>query len=104
MHPSNAPSPMLVTLSGILMDVRPLHLENALFPMLVTLSGIIVFLHPAMSLFDAFSMIALHSFRESYFLLFLSTTMLVRLLHLENALFPMLVTLPGILMDVRLKQ
>ena len=32
---------MLVTLSGIVMLVRELHLEKALLPMLVTLSGIV---------------------------------------------------------------
>ena len=34
-------SPMLVTLSGIVTDVRELQYSNALLPMLVTLSGIV---------------------------------------------------------------
>jgi hypothetical protein len=41
MQPANAPSPMLVTLSGIVMLVNLLQLENALPPMLVTLLGIV---------------------------------------------------------------
>ena len=35
---------MLVTLSGIVTLVKPLHPENALLPMLVTLSGIAILL------------------------------------------------------------
>ena len=38
---SNAPLPMLVTLSGIVTFVSPLHHENALLPMFVTLFGIV---------------------------------------------------------------
>ena len=33
---------MLVTLSGIVMLVRPVQLSKALFPMLVTLAGIVM--------------------------------------------------------------
>ena len=40
-HPSNAELPMLVTLSGMLMQVRDLHRLNAQSPMLVTLSGML---------------------------------------------------------------
>ena len=40
-HPQNVPSPMLVTLSGIVTLVRLLHPQNAQSPMLVTLSGIV---------------------------------------------------------------
>ncbi len=40
-HPKNARSPMLVTLSGIVTDVRRPQQLNAEFPMLVTLSGIV---------------------------------------------------------------
>ena len=39
-QPKNAPSPMLVTLFGIVIDVRP-QSENANLPMLVTLLGIV---------------------------------------------------------------
>jgi len=37
---------MLVTLSGIVIDVSPEHLENVLSPMLVTLSGIEIDVSP----------------------------------------------------------
>ncbi len=37
---------MLVTLLGMVTEVRPLQPEKALFPMLVTLLGMEVFLHP----------------------------------------------------------
>lgn len=40
-QPSNARSPMLVTLSGIITEVRFAQLQNARSPILVTLSGII---------------------------------------------------------------
>ena len=60
---SNAESPMLVTLSGIVMLVKLSQYSNALLPMLVTPSGIV---------------------------------MLVRLLQPLNALYSMLVTLSGI--------
>ena len=39
-QPEKAYSPMLVTLLGISMEVKPMQLEKALFPMLVTLLGI----------------------------------------------------------------
>jgi hypothetical protein len=41
-HPENALTPMLVTPSGIVIPVSPVHPENARKPMLVTLSGIII--------------------------------------------------------------
>jgi hypothetical protein len=46
LHPENAPSPMLVTLSGIVTLVKPLHPSNAPSPMLVTLSGIVTLVKP----------------------------------------------------------
>ena len=42
----NAPEPMLVTLSGIVMDVKLVQPENAEPPMLVTLSGIVTAVKP----------------------------------------------------------
>ena len=45
LQPLNA-HPMLVTLSGIVMLVSPLHSENAEDPMLVTLSGIVTLVSP----------------------------------------------------------
>ena len=43
----NAPEPMLVTLSGIVIDVKPTQPENAPPPMLVTLSEIVIDVKPA---------------------------------------------------------
>ena len=40
-QPENAELPMLVTLDGIVTDVRPLQPENAELPMLVTFGGIV---------------------------------------------------------------
>ena len=42
-QPKNAPAPMLFTLLGIVIEVRPGQGENAKIPMLVTLLGIIRF-------------------------------------------------------------
>ena len=42
LQPLNADSPILVTLSGIVMLERLLQSENALSPMLVTLFGIVM--------------------------------------------------------------
>ena len=55
-------------------------------------------------MFEAVSIIALQSFRESYILLPASTTMLVKLEHSMNTESPILVTLLGISMLVKLVQ
>ena len=39
LHPWNALAPILVTLLGTVIDVKPEQLANALYPMLVTLLG-----------------------------------------------------------------
>ena len=44
--PSNAPLPMLVTLLGMMMEVRPEQQENAPFSMLVTLLGMVMEVRP----------------------------------------------------------
>ena len=44
-----APSPMLVTLFGILMEVSRLHPKNALLSMVVTLLGMVIELSPEQS-------------------------------------------------------
>ena len=46
LQPENAPFPMLITLSGIVMLVSPLQSLNAQSPMLVTLSGIVTLVSP----------------------------------------------------------
>ena len=81
----NAASPMLVTLFGMVTDVSPLQPKNALSPMFVTLLGIIVVLHPAIIVFDAVSITALQSLRESYTLLPLETFIFVSPLQSANA-------------------
>ena len=47
---------MLVTLSGIVIDVSPVQLQNAPPPMLVTLSGIVISLIPVQLLNVLFPM------------------------------------------------
>ena len=39
-EPWNAPYPMLVTLAGMLMEVKPIAILNAIDPIVVTLGGI----------------------------------------------------------------
>ncbi len=56
---------MLVTLSGIVIDVNLKQPENAPYPILVTLSGIVVFLHPAIKTLSEDLIMALQLFRES---------------------------------------
>ncbi len=56
---------MLVTLSGIVIDVKLEQSEKAQSPMLVTLSGIVVFLHPAIKTLSEDLIMALQLFRES---------------------------------------
>ena len=68
----------------------------------VTLLGIIVFLHPAMIVLDAVSIIALQSSRESYTLLPLSTFIFVNSVHIPNADWPIVVTLLGMVIEVSL--
>jgi len=70
-QPEKAELPMLVTLLEMVMEVRPEQYANAQSPMLVTLLGMV---------------------------------MDVRLEQSWNALSPMLVTLLGMVMDVRLEQ
>ena len=103
-QPEKAPFSMDVTPSGMLMEVRLEQPEKADCPMDVTASGMVVFLHPAINLFDAVSIMALHPLRESYFIFPLSTVMEVRLEQPSKAHIPMDVTPSGMLMEVRLEQ
>ena len=61
------------------MLVRLEHPRKASWYMLVTEFGIIVFLQPAISVFDAVSIIALQLLRESYLLFPDDTVILERL-------------------------
>ena len=65
LHPQNADSPMLVTLLGMVIEVRLLHHQNADSPLLVTLLGMVVVAQPAISVLLFVSMIALQLLRES---------------------------------------
>ena len=86
LHSENASSPMLVTLVGMVKEVSSLQCLNAPEPILVTLLGIIVFLHPAISVFDDVSIMALQSLRESYTLFPLVTFISVSRLQSEYLL------------------
>jgi hypothetical protein len=97
----NALTPILFTLFGIVMEVRLLQKPKASSPMLVTSLGITVFLHPEINLLDFVSIIALQLFLLSYIGLFFSTTIEVRAVLPDNRASPILVTLLGIVMEVR---
>ena len=104
---------MLVTLVGIVMAVRLLQPQKADVPMLVTLAGIVAVVRLgrqaiAVSLLTntpsySFSKSAAPQFSLSrqvlLFIKFADSNM-----HPENAILPMLVTLVGMVMAVRLKQ
>ena len=95
---------MLVTLLGIVMEVRPEQQMKAEIKMIVTELGMVVDWHPAIRVLEAVSIMALQFSRESYIVLPLSTTMEVREEQPENALRPMLVTELGMVMEVREEQ
>ena len=99
-----APSPIFVTLFGILMEVRPEQRENAPEPILVTLLGIMVFLQPKNNVLLAVSIIALQLFRESNVVFPDSTLIEVRPLQPSKAQLPILVTLFGMVTEVRPEQ
>ena len=69
---------MLVTELGMVTEVREEQAWNASSPMLVTEWGMVVDWHPAISVLEAVSIMALQFSRESYIVLLLSTTMEVR--------------------------
>ena len=64
-QPAKAFSSMVVTLLGIVIDVNPVQFLKALFAIQVTPFGIVEFWHPVISLLDAVSIIALQFSRES---------------------------------------
>ncbi len=109
LHPENAEEPMLVTPSGIVMLVRLPHPENAPSPMLVTLSGIVMLvrllqyenaLSPMLS-----PLVITTVFKLSLGISLIANAGIVTLSNEEqpmNAKGPMLVTLSGIVMLVRL--
>ena len=92
---------MLVTLLGIVTDVMEMHPKKVASPIPVTLWGIIVLGQPATNLFVAVSIIPLQSLRESYVVLPSSTFIDFKLLHTPKAYHPILVTLLGIMIEVK---
>lgn len=88
-------------LLGIITDCRPLHPLNAPSPIDVTLLGITVFLHPTINLLTLDLIIALQLFRESYTVFPSSTVMEINPLQPLNASSATVVTLLGMLIEVR---
>ena len=86
----NAKSPMLMTLSGIVMLVRS-QASNAELPIVVTLSGIVTLLR----------LIQEENARSEIAVTLLGTVMLVSPRHWKNAPDPIVVTLSGIVTFVR---
>ena len=64
-HPLKAEVPMLVTLFGIVIVVKPSHPLKAPQPIFEMVLGIIVVEQPAINVLDAVSIIALQLLRES---------------------------------------
>ena len=95
---------MLVTPSGMLIEVKLEQPPNAWSAILQMSLGITVFTQPAIRVFVAVSIIALQSLRESYLGLFLSTVIEVKLEQPPKALIPILVTPSEILIEVKLEQ
>ena len=108
---------MLVTPSGMLILVKPVQSRNAESPMFVTPSGIVTFPEQVVpSIKIPFTITSGFSFcllvnqgvpenaRFPMLVTLLGISMLVKLLHQENAFSPMHVTLPGIVMSVKLLQ
>ena len=62
---AKAESPMLFTLLGNVSSVKPVQPSKAESPMLVTLFGMTLFLHPAIKVLVAVSIIELQLSRES---------------------------------------
>ena len=102
-QPSNAEPPMLVTESGMLIDVNR-QPWNAWSPIFITELGIMVDLQPAIRVLEAVSIMALQFSRESYIVLPLSTNMEVREEQPLNAPVSMLLTELGMVREVREEQ
>jgi hypothetical protein len=96
--------PIYSTLAGMLMEVRLAISVKALSPMEVTLAGINVFLHPDIKVLLPVSIIALQLLRESYVELPSSTEIDSKELHPWKGFPKILVTLFGIIMELRSSQ
>ena len=98
---SNAYSPILVTLSGIVTLVRLLQPENAFSPIVVTLSGIVYSVAPQPIANELITPSIIKHLWSVDANLPLNSC---RLRQPANALFPILVTLSGMVILVRLLQ
>jgi hypothetical protein len=78
LQPWKAEIPMVVTLLGMVIDVRPEQFMKADLPMLVTLLGIVVLLQPRIRVFVDVSIRALQLSLELYCGFSLSTVIEVR--------------------------
>ena len=103
-QPEKAELEILVTFSPIVTEVSPEQSAKARSPIEVTELGMVVFLQPTIKLFVDVSIIALQLLRESYVLLFLSTTKEVSPEQSRKAHEPMDVTELGMVNEVRLEQ
>src|SRR5574344_1477618 len=96
---------MLVTLLGMLTDVKVEQLWNARSPMLVTPLGMVVVLQPVISVFPSLDRMALHSLLspsvDRYAVLLASTVIVVTPEQPSKTRVPILMTLVGMLTDVR---
>ena len=98
---------MLVTLLGMVMLVSPAAPLIAEASMLVTLLGMVkeTSVFPTRNCIKVVLFLLYNTpFYEVYALFSAATFIAVRLLHLEKALFPMMVTLSDMVMLVRLVQ
>ena len=88
----------------MLIDSSSLQLSKALLPIIFAVVGMMVFLQPKIRTFVDFSIIALQLFRESYTRLFGSTVMEQSPLQRKKAFRPILDTLDGMFIFVKLEQ
>src|SRR5574344_263970 len=95
---------MLVTLLGMLTDVKVEQLWNARSPMLVTPLGMVVVLQPVISVFPSLDRMALHSLPtpsvDRYAVLLASTVIVVTPEQPSKTRVPFLMALVGTLTDV----
>ena len=101
-QPENAPFPILVTLSGIVMLVKLVQPENAKLPILVTLFGIVMLVKPVQPLNASDGIYA--SQPNSILEPLPIGPAVFKFVQPENAELPILVTLFGIVMLVKLVQ
>ena len=87
---------MLVTLLGIVTEVKPEQPEKAYSPIFVTVFGMLVFLIPQINVFVDVSIIALQLFRLSNMGLLSATVIDMRSGQLEKLPPPMYLTSCGI--------